>query len=77
MSLTKRLEKEIDYVKTIIGILVALIAGLTTWFVHLNENVNIFFQVVAIILFFLFLFGIIYQHKKVNILLDDLEVADD
>ena len=76
MSLTKRLEKEIDYTKTIIGILVALIAGLTTWFVNANK-VNIYFQIIAIILFFIFIFGIIYQHKKVNTLLDDLEEADD
>lgn len=76
MSLTKRLEKEIDYVKTIIGILVALVAGLAAWFVNYNDT-NILFQIIAIILFFIFIFAIINQHKKVEILLDDLEEAND
>ena len=76
MSLTKRLEKEIDYTKTIIGILVALIAGLITWFVN-DKDANILFQIIAIILFLVFIFAIINQHKKVIILLDDLEEAND
>ena len=76
MSLTKRLEKEIDYVKTIIGILVALVAGLAAWFVNYNDT-NILFQIIAIMLFFIFIFAIINQHKKAEILLDDLEEAND
>jgi len=43
MSKEKRLEKEIDYLKTIIGILSALCAGLSTWFVNTNKNTNLLF----------------------------------
>jgi len=77
MSLIKRLEKEIDHVKYIIGALAALMAGLTAWFVNTDNNVNFYFQIIAIILFSVSLFGIINQHKKVLRLLDKLEKADD
>ena len=77
MSKTKRLEKEIDYLKSFIGILIALSAGIAAWFVNTNANVNLLFQVSAIILFFVFLLGIIYLHKKIKKLFDELEIADD
>ena len=37
MSLTKRLEKEIDYTKTVMSLLIALTAGLTAWFVDTEK----------------------------------------
>jgi len=52
MSKEKRLEKEIDYLKTIIGILSALCAGLSTWFVNTDKNTNLLFQTISVILFF-------------------------
>ena len=77
MSKTKRLEKEIDYIKTLISILFALIAGITTWFVHSDDSMNLFFQIVSIVLFLIFLYAIIYLHKKIETLLSELEEAND
>lgn len=77
MSKSKRLEKEIDYLKSAIGILVALTAGITAWFVNTDSNANLLFQLFAIVLFFIFIFGIIYLHKKVEILFDQLEATND
>ena len=77
MSLTKRLEKEIDYKKTLLSILIALVVGLTTWFVNTNNETSLFFQIASIVLFLIFVFGIINQHKGIKVLLDKLEEAND
>jgi len=77
MSKEKRLEKEIDYLKTIIGILSALCAGLSTWFVNTDKNTNLLFQTISVILFFVFFYVIIKSHKKVNDLLSELEATHD
>ncbi|MEO1954595.1 MAG: hypothetical protein ABGW74_07815 [Campylobacterales bacterium] len=77
MSKTKRFEKEIDYIKTLISILFALVAGITAWFVHADDEVNLFFQIISIVLFLVFLYGIIYLHKRVEVLLDKLEEVDE
>ncbi len=76
MSKSKRLEKEIDYIKSIITILVALCAGIVAWFVR-DDTTNLFFQILGIILFLIFLYGIIYSNKKIKKLLDELEVTND
>jgi len=72
MSKTKRLEKEIDYLKTMIGILVALCAGLTTWFVK-EETTSAVLQAIGVCLFLVFLYVIIKSHIKIKLLLDKLE----
>jgi len=77
MSKTKRFEKEIDYIKTLISILFALVAGITAWFVHTDDEVNLFFQIISIVLFLVFLYGIIYLHKRIEVLLDKLEEVDE
>lgn len=56
ISKTKRLEKEIDYLKGLIGILVFLIAGLVAWFVNTDDETNIYFKLIAIVLFSFFCF---------------------
>ena len=51
-------------------------AGRLLWAKLINAT-SLFFQVVAVILFFVFIFGIINQHKKVLILLEELKEAHD
>lgn len=77
MSKEKSLEKEIDYLKTIIGIMSALCAGLSTWFANANKNTNLLFQIISVFLFFVFLYVIIKSHRKVTSLLAELEVTYD
>jgi uncharacterized membrane protein len=77
MSKTKRLEKEIDYLKGIIGILVFLIAGLVAWFVNTDDETNVYFKLIAIVLFSFFVLGIIKTDTKIYKLLDELEIEND
>jgi cobalamin biosynthesis protein CobD/CbiB len=77
MSRSKRYEKEIDYYKTLISILFALSAGLIAWFVQSKEDINLFFQLMSIVLSLTFTCSIIRLHKKVNTLLNKLEDEND
>jgi len=78
MSKTKRLEKEIDYLKFIIGGLVAIIAGIISWVINGTLIIDsLLLQFSASILIFILILGIIYLHLKIKQLLNELEVADD
>jgi len=59
MSRSKRYEKEIDYYKTLISILFALSAGLIAWFVQSKEDVNLFLQLMSIVLSLTFIYSIV------------------
>lgn len=78
MSKTKRLEKEIEYYRAMMGTLFVSVIGMVTWLVNAStDKENIFFQVMSLTLSFIFMCGIIFIHKKVKKLFDKLEEADD
>lgn len=78
MSKSKRLEKEIDYIKFLIGGLVAIIAAIIGWIINGTLILdNILLQISAGIFMFVLFCGIILLHLKVKQLLNDLEVTND
>ncbi len=78
MSKTKRLEKEIDYLKFIIGGLVAIIAAIVSWIVNGTLIVDSFMLQISIGFFmFSLICGIIYFHIKVQKTLNKLEAEND
>lgn len=78
MSKTKRLEKEIDYLKFLMGGIVAIIAGIVGWIINGALIIeSLLLQISAGFLIFVLISGIIYLHLKVKQLLEKLEVAND
>ena len=78
MSKTKRLEKEIDYLKFLMGGIVAIIAGIVGWIINGTLIIgSLLLQISAGFLIFVLISGIIYLHLKVKQLLEKLEVAND
>lgn len=78
MSKSKRLEKEIDYLKFLIGGIVAIVAGIVTWIINGTLIIDsLLLQISAGILIFVLLLGIIYLHLKIKQLLNKLEVTND
>lgn len=78
MSKTKRLEKEIDYLKFLMGGIVAIIAGIVGWIINGTLIIeSLLLQVAAVFLIFVLIIGIIYLHLKVKQLLEKLEVTND
>lgn len=78
MSKTKRLEKEIDYLKFLMGGIVAIIAGIVGWIINGTLIIeSLLLQISAGFLIFILISGIIYLHLKVKQLLEKLEVTND
>ncbi len=78
MSKTKRLEKEIDYLKFLMGGIVAIIAGIVGWIINGTLIIeSLLLQISAGFLIFVLISGIIYLHLKVKQLLEKLEVTND
>ena len=78
MSKTKRYEKEIDYIKFLIGGIVAIIAGVVSWIINGTLIIDsLMLQISAGILIFVLIIGIIYLHIKIKQLLNKLEAAND
>lgn len=78
MSKTKRLEKEIDYLKFLMGGIVAIIAGIVGWIINGTLIIeSLLLQISAGFLIFVLILGIIYLHLKVKQLLEKLEVSND
>ena len=78
MSQGKRLEKEIDYLKFLIGGIVEIVAGIVGWIINGTLIIDsLLLQFSAGILIFVSILGIIYLHIKIKQLLDKLEVAND
>lgn len=78
MSKTKRLEKEIDYLKFLMGGLIAIIAGIIGWIINGTLIIDsLLLQISAGLLIFVLIFGIIYLHIKIKQLLVKLENAND
>ena len=74
MSKTKRLEKEIDYLKFLMGGIVAIIAGIVGWIINGTLIIeSLLLQISAGFLIFVLISGIIYLHLKVKQLLEKLE----
>lgn len=73
MSKSKRLEKEIDYLKFLIGGIVAIVAGIVSWIINGTLIIDsLLLQISAGILIFVLLLGIIYLHLKIKQLLNKL-----
>ncbi|WP_066159628.1 hypothetical protein [Aliarcobacter skirrowii] len=78
MSKTKRLEKEIDYLKFLIGGLIAVIAAIISWIVNGTLIMDSILLQISIGLFlFALVCGIIYLHIKVQNTLNKLEAEND
>ena len=78
MSKTKRLEKEIDYLKFLMGGIVAIIAGIVGWIINGTLIIeSLLLQISAGFLIFVLISGIICLHLKVKQLLEKLEVTND
>ncbi len=77
MSKTKRLEKEIDYLKFLMGGIVAIIAGIVGWIINGTLIIeSLLLQISAGFFIFVLISGIICLHLKVLPLLANLEVAN-
>jgi len=78
MSTSKRLEKEIDYLKFLMGGIVAIIAGIVGWIINGTLIIDsLLLQISAGILILVLILGIIYLHIKIKLLLNKLEVTND
>jgi len=78
MSKTKRYEKEIDYLKFLMGGIVVMLAGMAGWIINGTLIINsILLQISAGILIFILILGIIYLHIKIKNLLTKLEATND
>ena len=77
MSKKISLEKEIDWLRTVITLTTAAVFGIFAWVAHNYKTADQMEMVVAALLFFLFLLSITMTNKKVYKNLKELEELED
>lgn len=78
MSKTKRLEKEIDYLKFIMTSIIAIIVSIFGWFISGKlVGEDLLLKIVGLALVSILIYAIIAIHKKIKFLLEELEATND